>query len=330
MNGVHKGVIGTMGVLAGTLLVMVALHPPAGETSAPRARYAPDIQTDAGAYGSPIHMIGVSLRGNPLTVASLSNDYPGMAYDLDKVGSGKADVPRLFLANLPTDLGTLSEAEARKVVFFKVVLPLVLYANEEILADRARLWQLRYRLREGVAPGPIDRLWLIVKAEEYDAPPGNLEDLARRIDIIPPSLALAQAAMESGWGTSALVRQRNALFGHPPGARRMPARAVTSSGLTVGLAQEDWDFDNLLESVRAYARNLNVNPAYDQFRRSRAEMRGRGVPVDGLSLAPYLTGFSERRDAYVESLRAIIEANGLSSLDDARLQHPPAAPVPTT
>ncbi len=320
MRSVHYSVIGTMGALVGVLLVMVAFYPLSGETVAPRARFAPVFQTDAGSYGSPGHMIGLMLRGHSLAAASLSGDIPGMAYDLDSVSSGNAEVPRLFLASLPSDMGTLSKEEARKVVFFKVVLPLVLYANEEILTDRERLWRIRYQVRRGMRLGPLDRLWLIIKTEKYQVAPGDLDELARRLDVIPPSLALAQAAMESGWGSSALVRQRNALFGQSLTER---TEAVTSSRLTVGLTREASNFDNLLESVRAYVRNLNVHPAYQQFRQSRAGMRSGGAPVDGMLLAPFLKNFSEQGGDYVGSVRAIIEANGLRRLDDARLQYAP-------
>ncbi len=294
---------------------------------APRARFAPLLETEAGGFGSPTHMVGLTLPGRPLTVSSLSDDYPGMAYDLDLVGSGNAEVPRLFLASLPSDLDTLSEAEARKVVFLKVVLPLVLYANEEILADRERLWRVRYQVRRGIRPGPLDRLWLMIKAEEYRVAPEDLDELGRRVDMVPPSVALAQAAMESGWGTSAFVRQRNALFGQLATAR---AETVTSGALTVGLTKADGNFDNLLDSVRAYIRNINVHPVYEHFRRMRAAMRSEGTPMDGLSLVAYLGSDTERDAKYLQSIRAIIEANGLRQLDGARLQYAPAITDPST
>lgn len=330
MKRAHYGIIGTIGALVGTLLVMVAIDPPAQPTAAPDARFALFFQTDAGGYGLPFRMVGLTFKGRPLTVASLSDNSSGIAYDLDEVGSGRAAVPRLFLANLPSDLESLSEEKARKVLFFKVVLPLVLYANEEVLADRERLWRIRYEVRRGVKLSPLDRLWLIIKTDEYQVAPGDLDELARRLDIVPPSVALAQAAMESGWGTSALVRQRNALFSLPATAS---AETAASRHLTVGLGltPDPGNFDNLLESVRAYVRNLNVHPAYEQFREERAHMRSGGTPVDGMKLAPYLKAFSEQGDNYLEAVQTIIEANGLRQLDDARLQfEPPAAAAPST
>jgi len=329
MKSVHYGIIGIMGVLVGVLLMMVVVYPPEMETVASRAQFAPSFQTDAGAFGLPGQMIGISLAGSPLTASSLSDDIADMGYDLDLIGSGGAEVPRLFIASLPSDLETLNEEEARKVIFFKVVLPLVLYANEEILADRKRLWRIRYQSRQGLEPSPLDRLWLVIKAEEYRVVPGDLDELARRMDIVPPSVALAQAAIESGWGTSALVRQRNALFGQPV-KMTMQAEIVNSSPLIVGMTNEAWNYDTLMESVRAYVRNLNVDPAYEQFRRSRAEMRSDGAPVDGELLASHLKSALDADGSGVDTLRTIIETNGLRRLDDARLQYVPSASGPST
>lgn len=328
MRILHYGVIGTMGALVGILVVLVSVRPPAEETRAPQARLVPVFQTDAGGFGLPNRMIGITTGARPLTADSLSEDIPGMGYDLDLVGSGNVAVPRLFLSNLPSDLESLNEEESRKVVFFRVVLPLILYANEEIVADRKRLWRIRYAVRRGLRLSPQDRLWLIIKAEEYRAEPGELDDLARRIDVVPPSLALATAALNSDWGTSALSHQKNALFGLPVDAAPQ-VEAVTSSNLTLGRAQEAWSFDSLLESVRAYVQNLNVHPAYDQFRETRADMRRGGAPLDGVLLIPSLKTASQQRAGYTDTVQSIMEANDLRRLDDARLQYAPSVSEPS-
>lgn len=319
-----------MSALVVVLLVLVAVHPPASETAASRARFASAFQTDAGGFGLPDRMIGIMLDGHPLTAASLSEDIDEMGYDLDRIGSGAAAVPRLFLATLPADLEALGGDQGRKAVFFKVVLPLVLYANEEILADRERLWRIRYRLRQGLQPDPLDRLWLIIKAEQYRVDPADVDELARRMDIVPASVALAEAAIASGWGTSALARQGNALFG-----RRVrmtnESESVNAGALVVGKTHEAWNYETLLDSVRAYVRHLNVDPAYAPFRLSRAAMRSAGVPVDGVELAAALRLSPDGNDDghRVDAIRAIIEANGLRRLDDARLHPAPPAGKPS-
>ena len=100
-----------------------------------------------------------------------------------------------------------------RLLWLGFLLPLVLQVNEEILRDRRRLWNLHFQTSLGMKTGPADRLWLMVMAERYGFERVSIEALLKRVDIIPPSLALAQAAEESGWGTSRFVREGNAVFG---------------------------------------------------------------------------------------------------------------------
>ena len=161
-----------------------------------------------------------------------------------------------------------------------------------------------------------DQTWLAWVAERYDAPAGNLDELLVRVDIIPTSLALAQAAEESGWGTSRFAHQGNALFGQratgdEPGLA--PVERATEEHVRVRA------YETLGAAVRSYARNLNTHPAYERFRAERAENRSQGAEPGGHALAPTLTRYSERGAAYVASLRAIIRLNRLESFDKARL-----------
>jgi len=250
------------------------------------------------------------------TAAGLWQTFERLGYDLNAVGSGDAEVPRLFVASLPKDLSEVRETARRKALFFSSVLPLVLQVNDEISADRERLWELRSRLMKGAKLGPVDRLWLIVMAERYQVKRGDLKSLVSRVDAIPPSLALAQAAEESGWGTSRFVRQGNAIFGQ---------WTFSTDGSLVP-AQRDTDkfhrvkaFGSLLDSVRAYARNLNTHRAYRHFRKERRDMRRQNLPLDGIKLADNLKSYSERGEGYIKDLRAIIAANKLRRLDGARL-----------
>ncbi len=251
------------------------------------------------------------------TVEALSETFQQLGYDLERVRTGEAGVPRLFLASLPGDLKDVRESRVRKTLFFKTVLPLVLQANEEILRDRRRLWKLHFRLSLNQKLGPGDRLWLMVMTERYGVKPGDVTSLLKRVDIIPPSLALAQAAEESGWGTSRFVREGNAVFGQwtfSKAGNLVPARRDEDKAHNVRA------FSNLLDSVRAYARNLNTHGAYRQLRRARYGLRLRGAPLDGLLLVENLKSYSQRGQEYVGTIRALIESNKLRRLDDARLR----------
>jgi len=250
------------------------------------------------------------------SVTALHDWFAELNYDLDHIQDGNARVPPAFLASLPPDLGNVPETAMRKRLFFQAVLPLILRANQEILTDRKRLWQLHADQRLGRRIARADRLWLTAMAERYKVPAGNLDLLIRRIDVIPPSMALAQAAEESGWGTSRFARQGNAIFGQ--------WTTADGPGLVPRERDDDKDhkvraFNKLIDSVRAYMLNLNTHRAYRELRRARAALRRSGEPLNGHTLARFLFRYSERGDDYVGAIRAMIEVNGLDRLDDARL-----------
>jgi Bax protein len=247
--------------------------------------------------------------------AQLYDAFMGMGYDLTTVASGERDVPRLYLASLPADMDDVSEPALRKNLFLRSLLPLVLKANEGVLADRRRLFNFFERVKMGQRISPAERDWFQDLARRYEVDDQDLFTLFQRVDVIPPSLALAQAAEESGWGTSRFAQKGNALFGQwtteesqglVPAERRQAGFAIRS-------------FPSLGEAVRGYALNLNTHPAYRDFRQARWQMREMGRPLDGLELAGALGSYSERGHDYVATIRTIIRSNGLSALDDARL-----------
>lgn len=254
-------------------------------------------------------------------IASLQQILEGRSFRLDRVREGWAPVPRIFLRSLPADIEAVEIGEARKTLFMQAALPLVLRVNESILADRERLRSLWDKQRAGLALDDHETHWLKALARHYRGKPADIEGLLRRVDIIPPSLALAQGAAESGWGTSRPARQDNALFGQmtlikghilPDGSQVEPVYVVKP-------------FDDLFECVRAYARNLNSHAAYAEFRERRAEMRILGQLPDGYRLAITLDRYSERGWAYLAEVRLIIRANLLAQLDGAWLDRPSGA-----
>ena len=227
-------------------------------------------------------------------------------------------MPRLFLTDLPADLSKIAIPADRKTLFFKTVLPIILRVNDEIKSDRARLLKLRVDGAKGGLPPPADRLWLAAMAEKYRVKRGDLGELARRVDLIPPSLALAQAAEESGWGTSRFAVEGNALFGQwtfTPGSGLKPR--LRDAGKSYRIRA----FDTLLDAVRAYTLNLNTHRAYRVFRQRRLEMRRDDRAVDGMALAETLTSYSQRGKKYVRSIRIIIDVNRLGALDNVRLDN---------
>jgi len=338
MTGIfERCALGSVFALVGTLLIAVLLSPPAPQTASPKAVLEfPVVTTDltgrpskkfvpVKARGSETLLDGGDVRASDAghvapsvnAAAVLDRTFAQMGYDLETIAVGKAEVPRVFLASMPGDIGKMRESAKRKGLFFKTVLPLVLQVNEEITRDRKRLGDLIDAKKRGQKIGPVDRLWLIVMAERYKTKRGDLNALIKRADLIPPSLALAQAAEESGWGTSRFVREGNAMFGQWTWSSS--PNAIVPKNRDEGKSHKVRAFDSLLQSVRAYARNLNTHRAYRHLRAQRHELRTSGVALDGMKLAEKLTGYSERGEEYVTTLRSIIVANKLRRLDGARL-----------
>ncbi len=242
-----------------------------------------------------------------------------LRYSLPDIRESSTDIPRIFLASLPPDIGDVVETVEKKRVFITSLLPLVLRANELIVQDRTRLLSMIERRKRGAQLSPMERRWLREIAQRYGMKDiQSVKDidfniLLGRVDIIPPSLALAQAAIESGWGTSRFAREGNALYGQ-----------WTWSSTHKGIIPEDRAegrnhriraFDYLIDSVRGYMLNLNRNPVYGDLRLRRAALRAQGQVITGEALAPALTQYSERRDAYVRDVEQVIRGNNLEDFD---------------
>ena len=258
------------------------------------------------------------------TVQELAGYYASLGYMQDALATDNAPVPRVYLSAFPEDWGSALEGERRKSLFFRSVMPLVLAVNETIGQERRRLLALRRVIGRGASLGEINRRWLAwlavryrVRADEdseaLPAPP-EIAELARRVDAVPVSMALAQAAVESAYGISRFARQGNALFGQwSTGEGIMPQERRG--------AMEDYRvaaFATLLASVRAYAMNLNTHAAYRKFRLSRAAGRGDGAAVDGHALAAHLVPYAETGAEYVATVRRVIRQNELGRLDGVR------------
>lgn len=229
---------------------------------------------------------------------------------------------------LPVQLTQLRDPDRRKTLFIGSILPAIRSANRAIHRERAELHRLLRRHERGLGLDARDRAWLRalgrthgMKGEELDR--AWLRELATRVDIVPPSLALAQAALESGWGTSRFAQDGNALFGqhtHDPADDGMRPRNISAtSSIRVKT------FETPVESVFSYVRLLNSHPAYREFRARRAALRGRGEILDGRALAATLRSYSERGAAYVRDLKLVIVQNDLSDFDGSAPGLPPYA-----
>ena len=246
----------------------------------------------------------------------LQEHFSSIGYDLDAVRTGKTAVPRILLARVPDGLAQMKRTQRRKRVFISLMLPLVLEANERVLRVRARVLLYRAKASAGQALSPAQAKDLARIAASYDVAPDRFDLLLARADAVPPSLALAQAAIESGWGTSRFVREGNAPFGQ---WTTQDQRGIVPAGREEGKTHKIRSFDRLIDSVHSYLNNLNTHRAYREFRTLRAGMRNNARPLDGYGLVPGMSAYSERKTEYLTLLRQVIRANDLRSLDDARL-----------
>lgn len=224
-------------------------------------------------------------------------------------------IPPVFVANLPQDLKNVSDTDLRKSVFVAIVLPHVLRANATIMASRKRLLRIVHAEKNGKPPGRRDRRWLERLADRYDTKPDDVTTLLHRVDIVPPSLAVAQAAQESGWGTSRFARVGNALFGQhaDPGTATDAVAARKAEGVALHA------FDTLYGSVKAYIHNLNTHAAYRRFRAMRAAMRREDKPLDSHKLAAALEPYSEEGAAYVNRLRTLMRMPAVAASKNIHL-----------
>jgi Bax protein len=243
--------------------------------------------------------------------------------------SGIREIPRVYLADLPDTWRDRSvkdlSPQDKKRLFFRVIAPIVLRINELILEDRVRANELTERLTQGQRVTPDDQVWLTKLAVKYKVLESTSERLDRnafaellmRVDVIPPSLALAQAANESGWGTSRFAEQGNALFGQWSwGTGLKPTEQRTSEFGDRRIAA----FGSTAQAAYSYALNLNTEHAYRDFRLKRAVLRRQKQRISGTLLSETLVHYSERGQAYVNDLEALIRLNRLDAVDDAYLR----------
>ena len=241
------------------------------------------------------------------TVIQLFKD---VDYDLGKVRNEKLVKP-IYFTQFPRDLDNLQSVQLKKETFIKIVLPLIVAENEKILDDREKLKVIS----EKKFTSDLEKQWLRQKLLEYKVKKGNLDELLRRMDMIPVSIALAQAAKESGWGTSRFALEGNAIFGQ-----------WTWDGQGIAPLKRDGDknhkilkFPILRASVKAYKNNLNTHKSYLKFREKRNSLREKNKKITGLALTGTLKNYAQTGSEYTKILNQIITQNRLSDFEPVRL-----------
>jgi Bax protein len=248
-----------------------------------------------------------SVRLSASTIKQLFED---TGYNLNDVRKKKLVKP-VALTLLPQEIKMIENSKKRKEFFIQIVLPLIIEENNNIKLDRKTLFTIINKSNNSVS----EKQWLERKYKQYGVRSKDLSTLKIRMDEIPVSLAIAQAAKETGWGTSRFALEGNALFGQ----WTWSGEGLKPKEAKEGQSHKVMKFNILQASVRAYQRNINTHSTYKDFRKARAKLRDSNKPLDSIELSKYLNKYAETGNQYVEVLQKIIKQNKLQDFDDAKL-----------
>ena len=245
-----------------------------------------------------------------LNAETTLNLFDDLGYDLKAVRAGQKVKP-IYLTKLPKDLKTFGDTKKKRELFIKIVLPLILDENNKIAEDRKKLFKIISKNFNTAG----ERVWLKRRFREYKIEDQDLAKLKMRMDIIPVSIAIAQAANESGWGTSRFALEGNALFGQWTWSKK----GISPKNKDPDQSHKILQFQILKASVRAYKNNLNTHNAYKEFREVRAQLRQENKRIIGLDLTKYIKNYASIGEKYVAIINGIIEQNSLTDFDKADL-----------
>ena len=231
-------------------------------------------------------------------------------YNLKDIRKNKIVKP-INIDILPNEIKSIESTKKRKELFIQIVLPLILDENKKIRLERKTLFAILNKNSNSDA----ERNWLKSKFKQYGVVNRDLTTLKIRMDEIPVSLAIAQAAKETGWGTSRFAQEGNALFGQ----WTYSGEGIKPAGSDDGDTHKVMKFKILKASVRAYQRNLNTHKSYKEFRKIRAIQRDVLGNLNSLELVEYLDKYAETGKEYIKILKKIIEQNKLMDFDDAKI-----------
>ena len=243
-----------------------------------------------------------------LSASTIEELFKDNGYNLDTVKKTKLVNVGNQLTKLPKELKNIQSTKKRKKLFIKIVLPLIIEENLKIRFDRKKLFQILNKNNTSTR----DKAWLELKFNQYGITNNDLAKLKIRMDEIPVSLAIAQAAKETGWGSSRFAQEGNALFGQ----WTWSGEGIKPLDVEKDKKHKVAKFKILKASVRAYQRNLNTHPSYKEFRIERAIQRDNNEKLDSLKLVKFLEKYAETGKDYTEVLKKIINQNALTDFDD--------------
>ena len=245
-----------------------------------------------------------------LSASTIQQLFKETNYNLNDVRKKKLVKP-VSLSLLPEEMKKIENTKKRKELFIQIILPLIIKENNNIRLERKKLFSVLNKSTNTSA----EKKWLEQKFKQYGVINKDLPTLKIRMDEIPASMAIAQAAKETGWGTSRFALEGNALFGQ----WTWSGEGIKPAGADEDTTHKVMKFKVLQASVKAYHRNLNTHSSYKEFRSVRAELRDQGKALDGIILSDYIEKYAETGKEYIKVLQKIIKQNQLTDFDDAKL-----------
>ena len=206
-------------------------------------------------------------------------------------------------AAFPSWYYKINNIKKQKQAFVEILLPIIQIENQKIKKLRKKIIDIFndpfYLLNEKKIA------FLLQIAKKYKIKNLNKEEFLKKIDIIPPSLALAQAALESGWGKSRFVKEANNIFGHWIYSNKGLKPKSKYKHITIDYSIRI--FPSLEASIRAYMKNLNTNLAYKNFRKLRYSYSKEFKKFNGLIASDTMINYSQKKREYVKLLKTLIK-----------------------
>ena len=252
-----------------------------------------------------------NLNTSRLSASTIEELFKDTKYNLKKVKETKLVNIGNSIDHLPMEMKNIENTKKRKNLFIQIVLPLIIEENTKIRLDRKKLFAILNKNNNS----ETEKEWLSKKFKQYGVKSNDFSTLKIRMDEIPVSLAIAQAAKETGWGTSRFAQEGNALFGQ----WTWSGDGIKPAGADVDSKHKVAKFKVLKASVKAYQRNLNTHSGYKEFRRERAIQRDNDGKLNSLQLVNYLDKYAETGIEYTETLKKIILQNSLTEFDDVKI-----------
>ncbi len=227
--------------------------------------------------------------------------------------SDSSSIPPIIVNNISPSIKDLTIAD-RKDIFVKMLLANILINNSHILLVRDSIIDISKRIDNNKVVYKAELEWLNDIYKTYRCTPYEIDTLLKNVDVIPPSMAIAQTIVESGWGTSRFATEGNSLFGEHF-SNGASGEYVSANGSNIKLKA----FTTIYQAVKSYSQNINRHRAYREFRDKRFDLKNNKLEINSLALVETLGRYSELGDEYITYLKNIINKNSLQKYDNVNL-----------